>query len=232
MWWEDRAVTEPSRRVYAGTTASDRAAARRARLVDAAVVVLAEGGWRALTVEAVCRGAGLNKRYFYESFAAVEDVGAALVSRTEEGILAATRPLEASGLHELDPAALSVASARYAIGGLVRYLADDPRVARAVFVELAGSAEANKLRIAMMRRIAERVAAAARDFHGIDEDRPAARVAAALLVGGTIEAFLTWLDGRLDLTVEEMIEMLAELWAVVGDRAAILPPARQSRGHS
>lgn len=221
-------MTEPDQRVYAGATAAERIAARRARMLDAALDLLATGGWRALNVEAVSRTAGLTKRYFYESFSTVEELGAALIGQMEDDIVAATDIRLPRGDAVREATDLSVASAQLAIGALIRYLAGDTRRARAVFVELAGSPEANRLRLGLMRNIAERVAARAREFHGVTDDRPAADLAAALLVGGTIEAFLAWLDGRVDLTVDEMIDALAEFWAVVGDRAAAMPPPQSA----
>lgn len=215
-------MTTPDQRRYAGATTVERVAARRARIVEAALDLLADGGWRALNVEAVSRAAGLTKRYFYESFASVDELGAAIVGQIEGEIVAAV-DADAPGDAVGDPADLSVASARIAIGALIRYLAGDPRRARAVFVEMAGSPEANRLRLGLMRGIAERVTVRARQYHGVTDDRPVADLTAALLVGGTIEAFLAWLDDRVELTVDEMIDALSELWAAAGDRAASLP---------
>lgn len=216
-------TVDPDQRLYAGATTAERVAVRRARMLDAALDLLASGGWRALSIEAVSRSAGLTKRYFYESFSSVEQLVAALVEQIEDDIVAATDAGLAPDPADRATADLSVASAQRAIGALVRYLADDTRRARAVFVELAGSPEANRLRLGLTRGIAERVALRARRYHGVTDDRPVADLAAALLVGGTIEAFLAWLDGRVDLTVDEMIDALAEFWATVGDRAAAMP---------
>src|SRR5262245_33916197 len=55
-------------RTYGGASPSERAAKRRAALYEAALDLLAEGGWERVTVRGVCTRAQLNDRYFYESF--------------------------------------------------------------------------------------------------------------------------------------------------------------------
>lgn len=67
------ARTDPSR-PYAGKSRATREAARRERLIGAAIAVFGTTGFRDATVGGVCQAAGLNKRYFYESFATLEDL--------------------------------------------------------------------------------------------------------------------------------------------------------------
>ena len=54
---------------WTGLPVVERAAERRALLVDAAFDLLGREGDAATTVRAVCQQARLNPRYFYESFA-------------------------------------------------------------------------------------------------------------------------------------------------------------------
>ena len=56
-------------RHYAGHSAEERRVVRRKRLIDAAIRVYGDVGYRNATVKAVCEAAGLTERYFYESFA-------------------------------------------------------------------------------------------------------------------------------------------------------------------
>src|SRR5215470_15879437 len=56
-------------RHYAGHSAEERRFVRRKRLIDAAIRVYGDVGYRNATVKAVCEAAGLTERYFYESFA-------------------------------------------------------------------------------------------------------------------------------------------------------------------
>ena len=55
-------------RTYGGVSGEDRAAARRARLLDAGLERFGTDGWAATGVKDICREAGLTDRYFYESF--------------------------------------------------------------------------------------------------------------------------------------------------------------------
>jgi AcrR family transcriptional regulator len=59
-------------RQYGGHSAEERQSARRERLVEAAIRVYGEAGYRNATVKAVCEAAGLTERYFYESFESSE----------------------------------------------------------------------------------------------------------------------------------------------------------------
>jgi AcrR family transcriptional regulator len=55
-------------RQYGGHSAEERRLARRERLIEAAIRVYGEVGYRHATVKAVCEAAELTERYFYESF--------------------------------------------------------------------------------------------------------------------------------------------------------------------
>ena len=61
-------------RPYAGASREARERARRERIIAAGIELFGTVGYRAATVGAVCETAGLNKRYFYESFATLEDL--------------------------------------------------------------------------------------------------------------------------------------------------------------
>jgi AcrR family transcriptional regulator len=56
-------------RLYGGMDAEERRTERRLKLIDAAVEVYGEVGYRGATVKAICEAAELTERYFYESFA-------------------------------------------------------------------------------------------------------------------------------------------------------------------
>src|SRR4051794_41764082 len=61
-------VVSPTGGKWRGTTAAERIGPRRERLVHAAFELLGEHGQAGTTVRGVCAQAGLNPRYFYESF--------------------------------------------------------------------------------------------------------------------------------------------------------------------
>src|SRR3954468_17616405 len=83
-----------------GSTLADRAAARRAALIEAGVELLGTEGAAGVTVRAVCRGAKLTERYFYESFdsrdALLRAVHAQVAGAARAAIAAAIGPDTAS----------------------------------------------------------------------------------------------------------------------------------------
>ena len=56
------------KRRYRGSSTEERRAVRRQQLIDAAIQVYGEYGYRHSGVKQVCDAAGLTQRYFYESF--------------------------------------------------------------------------------------------------------------------------------------------------------------------
>src|SRR6266481_4648742 len=61
-------------RPYAGQLAHERKQARRATLVEAGLELLGTHGVNATTVRAVLQKTGLSQRYFYESFANIDEL--------------------------------------------------------------------------------------------------------------------------------------------------------------
>jgi AcrR family transcriptional regulator len=71
------------RGTWRGTSAEDRVADRRARLVAACLRLLAEDPDRAPTIRGVCREAGVGPRHLYELF---PDMDALIVAAHDEGV--------------------------------------------------------------------------------------------------------------------------------------------------
>ncbi len=65
-------------RSYGGLAMEERVAARRARFIEAGVELFGTQGFRGATVRGICAAAGLTDRYFYESFASMEALLAAV----------------------------------------------------------------------------------------------------------------------------------------------------------
>ncbi|MDL9948263.1 TetR/AcrR family transcriptional regulator [Gordonia sp. ABSL11-1] len=80
--------TVPPARRYGGTPAAQRAAERRERLITAGIEVFGTLGYRAATVEILCRHARLTKRYFYESFSDSEELFIACYLRCADEVQA------------------------------------------------------------------------------------------------------------------------------------------------
>jgi AcrR family transcriptional regulator len=207
---------------YRGSSAAERAAERRATLMGTALELLGTHGWSATTVRSVCAHAKLNPRYFYESF---PDLDALLIAVFDQVAEDTTRRLLAAA--NTAPRDDTYAAAHLAIGTLVRHVTDDPRVARILFVEALGSEALARRRLDAMHEMWQILSSFGRTFYGREDDTdPIGDVAAALLVGGITELLIAWLDGRLALTREQLINDVTELFVVTGEGAVAIAERR------
>lgn len=206
-------VKESQPRTYGGRTGDERAADRRDALVRAAFELVADDGWRQLNVGALCREAALNKRYFYETFDGLDAVIAAVTTWLADEAIATT--LAALGPDETG----DEATTRRAITAFVEYLTDDPRRARVLFGAVPAADAAAGHRAAAIRQVIATVSTQGRAIHALDDDA-GVEAAAAMLVGGTSQAVLDWLDGRIVCSREAFIDDLVGLWHAIGGRAA------------
>lgn len=198
--------------IYGGVIASDRVAARRKRLLEAALELLGTQGWQATTVRAICAKARLTPRYFYESFADRDELLAALfdelVSEAAAHVLGAVENAE----HD------ARTKARAAIRAFVELVTDDPRKARVLFIEAVGSESLNQRRFETVRMFAALVAQQGREFYGVDGGT-LVDTTALMLVGGLAETLLSWLGGALHVSREQLIEDCTELFVMTGEGA-------------
>jgi AcrR family transcriptional regulator len=119
--------TAPARR-YRGQSLDERRAERRALLIEAAIGVYGEVGYRNASVKAVCEAAGLTERYFYESFAGSDDLLAAAYEVVVADLHAAMREATAGAD---DPV-------RAALTEYYTRLRESPNAARVFLVEIGG----------------------------------------------------------------------------------------------
>jgi AcrR family transcriptional regulator len=201
--------SEGPARAYGGETAAERAARRREELIAAAFSIVAEHGRQGLRVEALCREASLNKRYFYESFSDLDAVVAALVHWLAEDAIGVA-------LAELGTDRPDVQAARRAAAAFVMHLTDDPRRARVLFGAVPAGDAAAEHRASALRQLASIVAAHGRGIYDLGDD-PRVDLAAAMMVGGTSQAVLDWLDGRIGGSREAFVDELVALWLVMAD---------------
>ncbi|MED5813770.1 TetR/AcrR family transcriptional regulator [Mycolicibacterium sp. 050232] len=203
-------------RAYGGQSADARRQQRRARLLDAATDAMARNEWRGVTVEKLCTAANLNKRYFYESFTDLDVLSAAVVDDIAEGVRSVTvAAADAAADEPLEVQALA------SVAAAVRTLVDDPRRARILLGGVAASPELHAHRTTVMHRLTEVLIDHGRTVHGVElEKDPLAKVAPAFIVGGTADAILEFVDGGVDLSLDEFIAQLATLWLITGNGAA------------
>jgi AcrR family transcriptional regulator len=172
----------------------------------------------------VCDEAGLTTRYFYESFDGLDALLVAvfdrIVAQAGVAVLAAVdrAPRDA---HE---------SARAAIGKFVEYVTVDPRRARVAFVEARGSDSLVRRRAEAMRLFSELVAEQAGRFYGVEPgEEPLVALTASVLVGGAAELLITWLDGSLAMSRDQLIDDFTELFVATGETAVAIARRRAGR---
>src|SRR5882762_4628969 len=116
----------PLHRPYGGVSAEDRRAGRRQRLLDAGLELFGTQGIAATTIADVCEEAGLTKRYFYESFATIDDLAGAVFGDVTDRLVEQVEPAVAAG-EGIDP--------RPALTVYLGAVLGDPRLARLLGVE-------------------------------------------------------------------------------------------------
>jgi AcrR family transcriptional regulator len=203
-----------TQRAYGGVPAERRREIRRAALLAAALDVIGTDGFAKLTVAALCGRAGLNERYYYESFGSTEDVLLAVFDQVIAEITAAIVAAVAAAPAD------SRAKARAAIAAAVELLSDDPCKARIVFVEPLAAPALNSRRADVGRAFAALIVGQAQAFYG-----PATTLrlgswgefAAAHLLGGLAETMTAWVRGDLAITRDELIERSTDLFVLVGE---------------
>ncbi len=120
-------------RVYGGLDPEQRKAMRREQFLEAGLAVFGGEGFRSATVRKLCREAKLTDRYFYESFANLQELLTAVyelhMGRIRERIYSSVMTCSAA-----EPPRTQV---RLMLNAYFSAL-EDPRVARVCMVELEG----------------------------------------------------------------------------------------------
>ena len=192
-------------RPYRGVSAEERRRHRREQLLDACLDVVGEVGPGATTVEAVCKQAGLSKRYFYESFDDREAVLVALVERVMTTVREALEAVVAEAPASPDE------QMRRLVHATVDTLAADARISR-LWVEAS-------LYPALEQRRSEAyddfAAVLARIVLPDRADEEEARDAFLLVVAGATEILRRGLRTRSPQKTAEMVEVLHRVGSAV-----------------
>lgn len=204
----------PVVRDYAGVSADDRRAARRARLIAAGRQLWADGGQAAVTVRGVCGQAELTPRYFYEHFAVRDELLCAIHDQVVDQVVSAL--IVAGG----DQTASLGARLRAAITAMLEMIADEPEIHRILTDEPGSNAGLAERRTALVDAVTDVVIAHAPEVVRGPLPGPAQlRRRAQFIVGGVDTVIGAWLDAPQD-TPGEVAAQCADLAvAVVADLA-------------
>lgn len=206
--------------VYGGVTAQDRVARRRRLLLDAGLDALGTEGWPAMTVRGVCQRARLTPRFFYESFADIDELAVAVFD--EVAARASALVFEAlagsTGAHPHT-------RARAGLGAFIRHVTDDPRRVRVALVAPHGSVALAARRSAAMKELARTIAGQAREVYGSTNDG-LLEVTATVLAGGLAELLVAWVDEELPIGIDELVEDFCAVFIATGEAAAAVGASR------
>ncbi|UJJ31674.1 TetR/AcrR family transcriptional regulator [Halopseudomonas maritima] len=196
--------TAPSvKRRYRGSSTEERRALRRQQLIDAATRIYGENGYRHSGVKQVCDAAGLTQRYFYESF-----------SHSDE-LLIACYEQAARKVREVNMAAAEAAGSdmlarsRAMLHAYFKYLRDNPREARLLFVDIRGISPAVDEAIdqALKASSEDMTRALAQPGEHFDE------MLQAGILGGVVHIALYWMASGYAQSVEQVTDTALKLGA-------------------
>lgn len=198
------------------STLEDRVAARRAALIEAGVELLGTQGASGVTVRAVCRGAKLTERYFYESFPDGRDA-----------LLRAVHSQVAGEAREAIIAAIAVASPRdpervahSAVAAFTTFLEADPRRGRVLLSESFSDSVLAQHDLELIPAFTTLLVTQMRALPD-PPDEVDAELAAVALLGAIRAIYLTWLSADPPIPVARLnAHTTALILAAAGVRSA------------
>lgn len=198
-----------SSRTWAGTTLEDRAAARRAALIDAGIELLGTEGAAGVTVRAVCRATKLSERYFYESFdgrdALLRAVHAHVADQARDAIVSAVAAHAAAG-GEAEDESLAYA----AVGAFTAFLEEDPRRGRVLLSESFSDTVLARHDVELVPAFAALLVAQITALPD-GPDTIDAELTAVALIGALRNLYLVWMEGRPRISTERLNAHAARL---------------------
>lgn len=195
---------------------ADRKEARRRLLIDAGIVVIGDVGIANTRLRNICAEAGLTDRYFYESFPNLQAFATAVVQ--EVALQLGSRVIARWADADSGPAHVRIVAEE-----MVRFIEEDPRRGRILFLEpvRAGGelAESRKWALYSSARlvklflegahIADIRAAAAPLLTGLhSDDVVGIDPMSVTLVGATNELLTAWIEGTVKMPPTQLIEYL------------------------
>jgi AcrR family transcriptional regulator len=172
------------------STLEDRAAARRAALIEAGVELLGTEGASGVTVRAVCRGAKLTERYFYESFPDGRD---GLLRAVHWQVAGEARAVLVAAIAAVPPPAEPEAVAAAAVSAFTAFLEGDPRRGRVLLSESFTDSVLAQHDLELLPAFAALLVAQMRALPD-PPDEVDAQLSAVALLGALRTIYLAWLS--------------------------------------
>jgi AcrR family transcriptional regulator len=199
-------------RPYAGQLAHERKQARRAALIEAGLELLGTQGVNATSVRAVFHKAGLSQRYFYESFANIDELLVGVFDHVMESTIARM-------IAELPQAGGDIRTVIAALAKAFAATLDDPRSTRVALIEAWGSEALMRRRVATLHAGAISLAAAVKNGADHAPNDGSVELAAFAIVGGLLESMLAWVDGALNMSRDTLFERFTDISVATMEQA-------------
>jgi AcrR family transcriptional regulator len=201
-------MSPPVTRPFRGISAPERRLNRRRQLVEAAFEIVGTDGAGRLTVGEVCAAAGLTKRYFYESFGSIDEMGEAVVDHAVDLMVERTEPFRPG---------TSGGSVRAAIKAFIEALVDDGRLARVLITETQAGALSR-----YRGRIVDAGVAALLPIDQLAGSQTIdnRRFIAYAQMGAFGEVCVAWHNGAMAMGREDLVERLVDLFGKIARTSA------------
>ncbi|WGX96575.1 TetR/AcrR family transcriptional regulator [Nocardioides sp. L-11A] len=212
----DRLTDRAGARRYGGRAAEERVAERRGRLLAAGLELMGTRGVAGTTVRGVAEESGLAARYFYESYANIEELQLAVFERIAGE--AAARSVAAVAAAPSDVRART----RAVLAEMVDLFLEDPRKGRIALLESITSPVLGPRVLEESRRFAGMLAATASsgDPAGSPEGLPVElRLTAQFLIGGVAHTLGAALQGDIAVERDRLVDVLVDLFLTVNGAA-------------
>jgi AcrR family transcriptional regulator len=188
-------------RPFRGVSAPERRQNRRRRLVEAAFDLAGTHGAASLGVGEVCAAAGLTKRYFYESFGSIDQLGAAVVDHAIDVMVELTEPFQPG---------TAGGSVHAGLKAFIDALLDDHRLARILITETqAGSLSRFRGRIVEVAVASLLPVDQLADTESLNHRR----FIAYAQIGALGEICSAWHQGVVAMGRDELLDRLVDLFA-------------------
>ena len=195
-------------RPYAGIDPEQRRARRRQALLAAGLQRFGNEGYAETSIRDVCAAAGLNRRYFYESFASRE----ALLRAVYDGIV---ESLTADILASIEPGRDFHEKIVAGLRAFWDHITSDPCRARVLTIEIVGVSDSLEQHGREARHhFAELIAGQAIALAGDRDLAPLVDVTivSRALVAATIDLVVDWMRGDTGLSAAQLAEQSSALF--------------------
>jgi AcrR family transcriptional regulator len=205
-------AAEAAPRRYRGLSVEERREQRRERLLAAGLELFGTDGYAGSSIRAISAAAGLNSRYFYESFSSREDllyhVYQAAVREVATAIVDAT-----AGASTVEEQARGGLRASWSV------LTEDRRKARVIVLEVIGVSERlERVRRENRHAIADILMRNALSLAGADvELRLDPVLTSRAMIGASMEVLVDWIHGDIEVSREEIVEQLTDMYTAVAE---------------